>query len=165
MYNYPPPGYPPSPYGYGPPPSRKPLWPWVLGGLAVLVVIVIAIAVAVVVSTAGKPGRSVAMSYEVEGSARSVMINSSTADGDDLSENHVALPWSKKVTPNTDVLFVRVWVIADPPGGTLTCRIMQNGKKVAEETANGSMASVHCVGETGYQMQFHRTPKPKLGDR
>lgn len=164
---YPPPGYPPpqSPYGYGPAPRRKPLWPWVVGGVALLVVAMVAIAAAVLVSTAGRSGRTVTMSYEVEGTARSVSITSSRTDGDDVTDNRVSLPWSKKVTPKSDVLFVRVWVIADAPGGALTCRIFQNGKKVAEETASGSMASVHCVGETGYQLQFHRTPSPKLGDR
>ncbi|MBI2703467.1 MULTISPECIES: hypothetical protein [Mycobacterium] len=148
MYNYPPPGYPPPPYGYSAPTPRKPLWPWVLGGAALLVVLMLGVVVVVVVmkSSTGEKRRAVTMTYQVEGTARTARVSYKGPTDSDENQD-VSLPWSADVVVGGTVVMAGVTVTTLEPGATVECRVLANGRQVAH---NGpSPMIVSCLGETG----------------
>lgn len=147
MYNYPPPGYPPPPYGQSAPIPRKPLWPWVLGGAALLVAVMLGVvAVVVMKPSSGEKRRAVTMTYQVEGTARTARVSYKGPTDSDENQD-VSLPWSADVVVGGTVVMAGVTVTTLEPGATVECRVLANGRQVAH---NGpSPMIVSCLGETG----------------
>jgi hypothetical protein len=141
---YPPPGYPQpypqAPYAYQPP-KKRPVWPWVLGGIFVVVFLCIGACVAFVGGVASnidkETKREVEVIYAVSGSGRSVAITYSGRDFNTAQETAVRLPWNRMRATN------------DMSGGTITCQITANGKTIAEQSSTGPFATASCVGNAG----------------
>jgi hypothetical protein len=138
---------------YSQPPRRR-LWPWLLGGFVLIVVVVfLSIGVCVVfVNRVAKNAQdgsryTIPVTYQVEGSGRSVAIKYSPGIGHHTSTaTATALPWTKDaITGGT----VSLTATNDQSGGTITCRIFANGKQIAEQTATGPLASASCSGDAG----------------
>lgn len=147
MYNYPPPGYlPPGypPYGHSPPPRKRLVWPWVLGGAAIL--FVIAVGVVAVLLFADTSSDRVKITYSVEGTANSVDITYTGSDNGEKTE-HVSLPWTKEVTVGSKVVFVSLMANSVDLESTVRCRIVADGKEVASNGPTQMMAA--CFGSTG----------------
>jgi hypothetical protein len=147
MYNYPPPGYPPPPYGYSGPPKRKPLWPWIVGGVALLAVVILGFTVVVVMKTSHKgENRTVTMTYQVEGTAKTARVSyTGTNNNEEIQE--VSLPWSTDVNVGPAVVMTSLTVTTLESGATIECRVMADGRQVAH--SGPSPMIVGCMGETG----------------
>ncbi|MEV0854358.1 MmpS family transport accessory protein [Nocardia fluminea] len=144
-------GYPPQ-GGYPQPPRKKKVWPWVLGGVLVVLLLVVGGCVALVGTVANEieneVSREVTVSYEAGGSGTSTVIYT---DGslDVVTESDTALPWSKNVTITGLVKFVSLSVMSGIDGGTVSCKITVGGKVIAEDQATGQLASASCTGDAG----------------
>lgn len=93
--------------------------------------------------------RGVTISYQVEGTASAVKITYTGPIGDSVEIRDVSLPWSADVTVENSVLLASLWATSSVPGGTVTCRVLADGKKVAEQSSDGAFVSANCVGATG----------------
>jgi len=153
---YPPPGYPQpypqAPYAYQPP-KKRPVWPWVLGGIFVVIFLCIGACVAFVGGVASnidkETKREVEVIYAVSGSGRAVAITSSGRDFNTAQETAVRLPWNRSVTIDGLAKTVSLAATNDISGGTITCQITANGKTIAEQSSSGPFATVRCIGNAG----------------
>jgi Mycobacterium membrane protein len=153
---YPPPGYAQpyaqAPYGYQPP-KKRPVWPWILGGIFLVIFLGIGACVAFVGSVAknidDESKREVTVIYSVTGSGKSVAITYSGRDFNTAQETAVSLPWNKSVTIDGIGKTVSLTATNDFGGGTITCQISANGKTIAEQTSNGPFATASCIGNAG----------------
>ncbi|MFX0580736.1 MmpS family transport accessory protein [Nocardia nepalensis] len=146
---YPGQGYPGYP-GYSPqqPPKGKPVWPWVLGGIFLAIVLIVGGCVAVFGSIAYRidkeSKKEVAVTYEISGTG-TADISYTSGDFESSSDNHASLPWTKAVTLTGFVRSGRVSAtVSGSNGGTVSCRILRDGKVVVEESDSGSYAYVSC---------------------
>jgi hypothetical protein len=148
---YPPPGY------YQQPPRKKPVWPWVLGGMFLLMLLGIGGCLAFIGGVATnidkESKRQVAVTYEVVGSGNSVSVSYTNSDNkpgtQDLGlaqETGVALPWQKEVTVDGLVKTATLTATNGAQGGEITCRIRADGKVIAEQTSKGQFATASCTG-------------------
>ncbi|MGW4768353.1 MmpS family transport accessory protein [Nocardia sp. NPDC004278] len=145
---YPGQGYPGYP-GYPPqPPKGKPVWPWVLGGVFLAIVLTVGGCVAVFGSIAYRidkeSKKEVAVTYEVSGTG-TADITFTSGDFDSSNANDAPLPWTKAVTLTGFVRSGRVSAtVSGSSGGTVSCRILRDGKVVVEDSDSGSYAYVSC---------------------
>ncbi|WP_410872272.1 MmpS family transport accessory protein [Nocardia sp. A7] len=144
-------GYPQQ-GGYPQPPRKKKVWPWVLGGILVVLLLIVGGCVAFVGTVANEIGneasREVAVSYQATGSGTGTVIYS---DGtlDVQTEADVPLPWSKDVTITGLVKQSALSVMSSFDGGTVSCKIVVDGKVIAQDEASGSLATATCAGDAG----------------
>ncbi|MEV5648240.1 MmpS family transport accessory protein [Nocardia sp. NPDC052254] len=143
------PGYP-QPYMY--PPPRKPVWPWVVGSIAIVVGIAAAIGIVVVVAHKDdKPAVAapITLVYEVTGDVPTPPdINYVPAQGDGVHMTPESLPWRMEVTmtksKTADRGFVSAYTGPREITGGVTCRIFRDGKVVVQDTVTGS-GTASCV--------------------
>lgn len=155
---YPGGGYQP-PYGHGysafgqqppyysQPPKKRPVWPWIVGGILLVLLLSIGGCIAVVATIANDATEEVTVTYEVSGDGEEVSISYSGADLNSGQVNDAVLPWRMEVT--VEGLFKSVYVTATNGAedtGEVSCKITANGKVVAEQTSSGAFASASCIG-------------------
>ncbi|MFD3744227.1 MmpS family transport accessory protein [Nocardia sp. NPDC058633] len=147
---YPPQGGYPQHGGYPQPPRKKKVWPWVLGGILVVLLLVVGGCVALVGTVANEieneVSREVTVSYQAGGTGTST-VTYSDGNLDVAQESDVALPWSKDVTVTGLVKFVSLSVLSGADGGNVSCKITVGGKVIAEDQASGQFASAICSGD------------------
>lgn len=159
--NYPQTGYPGYPHGgypeyphapyYYQPPRKRPVWPWVLGAVLVVMFLGAGGCLAVVamvgsrIDSEAQP--AVNVTYEVAGSGSSVNITYTDGGYNTAQQTVTTLPWTKDV--RVDGLIKTVWLTAanGPDDGTVTCKITAGGKTLAQETATGPYTVVSCIGD------------------
>jgi hypothetical protein len=143
---YPPPGY----YQQPPQKQKKPVWPWVLGGILLVIFLGIGGCVAFVglVATGidSESKREVTVKYEVTGTGDTVAITYSGRDFNIAQDTGVSLPWSTDVTIDGLGKTVTLTGTRGAGDGTVTCRISTNGRVISEQTSTGPFASAICNG-------------------
>ena len=134
-------------------PKKRPVWPWVLGGIFLVIFLGVGACVAFVGGVASnldkETKREVEVIYAVSGSGRSVAITYSGRDFNTAQETAVRLPWNKSVTIDGLGKTVSLTATNDTDGGSITCQITANGKTIAEQTSSGPFATASCVGNAG----------------
>ncbi|WP_054600986.1 MmpS family transport accessory protein [Mycolicibacterium fortuitum] len=150
--NQPQPPYGQPPYGYQPPKKRR-VWPWVLGGIFLVMFLGLGACVAFVGGVAknidDESKREVTVTYSVTGSGNSAAITYSGRDFNTAQETDVTLPWNKNVTIDGLGKTVSLTVTNDSDGGTITCEISANGRTLARQTSSGPFATASCIGNAG----------------
>ncbi|MGW5437101.1 MmpS family transport accessory protein [Nocardia asteroides] len=150
-------GYPPAGYapggGYPPPPKKRKVWPWVLGGVLVVILLGFIGCIALVGTAFNEVdkeiNRAVTVTYQVEGTGTASSITYSGKNMDIAQDTEVALPWTKDVTVDGFVKTVTLTASAGADGGQITCRIRAGDDVIAEQTASGPWASASCSGDAG----------------
>ncbi|MGW5318585.1 MmpS family transport accessory protein [Nocardia thailandica] len=146
------PGGYPAPGGYPPPPRKKKVWPWVLGGIALVFLLIVGGCVAVIGVAANEidkeSNREVTVSYEVTGTGSGSVFYSGR-NFDVAQETDVTLPWTKTVTMDGLLKVVSLTATNAGADGEISCRITVGGKVIAEQTANGPYAGATCTGDAG----------------
>lgn len=147
---YPPPQYPGYGYPpYQPPPPRKPVWPWVLGGVLLVILVVVGGCVALVgtvIYAADKELNSeISITYEVTGSGTAdISYDHGNANSSRVEDTR--LPWTKDVQINGVLKWTSITVSLDSTGGSATCRIKKGSKVIAEDSATGAYGIASCFG-------------------
>ena len=148
---YPPqPGYPP-PAGYSPGPKKpiyKRVWFWLLVVFALGIggCVTIVATAGIAINNANTKSHTVV--YSVIGSGTATI----TYDAFDNSHNgsaqisDVPLPWTKTVTGSGLFNAYSVTATLGQNGGTATCSISVDGKRVSTNSATGAFASASCTG-------------------
>ncbi len=88
------------------------------------------------------------ITYEVSGDVASADVDYSTY-GDEITSNQetvTTLPWTKEMKTEGFAKGGSLVVMADEVGGTVTCRVLIDGKETATNTASGSFAIATCTG-------------------
>jgi hypothetical protein len=147
-YRYPPPGY-----YYQQSPRKRPVWPWVLGTVFLLVFLGFAACFAFVGGVANninkESQRQVTVTYEVEGSGSSVAVTYSRSDFNTAQDTDVTLPWTKQITISGFLKTVSLIATNGHSDGTVTCRILADGNVIAQQTSSGPFATASCIGNAG----------------
>lgn len=151
---YPPAGYPPPTYAYQPPPPKKtPIWPWVLGGIVLVIFLGVGGCVAFVGTVAtsihNEATRQVTVTYSVKGSANSASITYSGKGFNSAQETGASLPWTKSVTIDGLGKTIMLTATNGFADGTVTCEISANGKVLAQQTSSGAFATASCLANAG----------------
>ncbi|MGK2882778.1 MAG: MmpS family transport accessory protein [Mycobacterium sp.] len=151
----PPPGFPGHPgYPQQPPPKGKGKWPWIIGIGAGVVVLVLVAVVGLAAIGSGGDGNEDALprtevTYEVTGTVGSVELYYSGTEGLEHFET-VTLPWRETVTLEGEDAYFEVSVRrAKRSDEELACRVMANGRAIAEERSVGEF--VGCGGRLNEQ--------------
>lgn len=153
---YPPPGFPGHP-GYPqqqPPPKGKGKWPWIIGIFAGLVVLVLVAVVGLAAIGSGGDDNEDALprtevTYEVTGAVGSVELVYYSDQGTTQLKT-AALPWSETVMLEGEDAYFEVSVRrAERSDEELACRVMANGRAIAEERSVGEF--VGCGGRLNEQ--------------
>ena len=148
-------GPPQQPY-YQPAPQKKKKWPWIVGGIILIIVLFFAGCMALVGGVANEidkeSSRTVEVTYRVTGEGSSASITFSDANLNIAQDTQAALPWEKKVT--IDGLGKMATLTAtnsfDADAGTaITCAIVVDGSELYTNTATGPGASASCSGDVG----------------
>ena len=145
---YPQGGYPPN-YGYPQPPKKKPVWPWIVGGV-VLVLVLLGGGCAAIIGVAAwqvdkEVNSSADLVYEVNGTASQVDITYYSGDFDQNTANGSMVPWRKNVTVSGFAKMGSITVTTTgTEEGTVSCRILRDGKVLDEDTSTGSFGFVTC---------------------
>ncbi|MGW5219926.1 MmpS family transport accessory protein [Nocardia sp. NPDC004085] len=94
--------------------------------------------------------KEVAMTYEVTSDgprAANISYSSSGDSGNIEQANQQPLPWTKDVTVTGFIKTVSVTAQAGEGATTITCKIREGDKTIAEQTSTGPYAVVTCSGE------------------
>lgn len=150
---YPPPNYPPQyaqpAYGYQPPPPKRPVWPWILGGIVLVIFLGVGGCVAFVGTVAtsihDEATRKVTVTYNVKGSSESASITYSGQGFNSAQETGASLPWTKNVTIDGLGKTIMLTATNGFADGTVTCEIKANGKILAQQTSTGAFATANCM--------------------
>lgn len=149
---HPQPGGYPAQGGYPQPPKKKKVWPWVLGGIALVFLLIVGGCVAIVGVAANEidkeANREVTVAYEVTGTGTASVFYSGR-NFDTAQENDTALPWTKNVTMDGLLKVVSLTATNGAEDGEISCRITVGGKVIAEQTSSGAFATVTCTGDAG----------------
>lgn len=167
---------------YGPPaggwpapqqaPKKRRRWPWILGGIILLIVLISAVngggeaptpdaptapaagqqqpAPAPAAAPQANTGGGDVVTYEVTGSGKAT--NVTYIKDKNMGQEQVAaasLPWSKQVTFDGGTFsFQPLSLVAQngQSGGNITCKISKNGKEITSSTSSGPFAMVTCSG-------------------
>jgi len=95
----------------------------------------------------GGARRTVAVHYHVTGTGA---IDTVTYTGGNLiiaQDSAPTVPWDRDVTVSGVFTVVELDAMNGAGGGSITCRILENGSVIAEKTANGSGAAANCAGD------------------
>jgi len=159
---------------YQPPPDyvaarkKRKKWPFVLGGVILLIVIIAVFGnngggdtnsatnsgqAPAGAAGAEQPAAAEGITYEVTGvsGGGSGIESSVTYTSDDKfnqsQENGIQLPWTKNVDLG-DGFFSGASLIAQAGDGveSITCRILDGGEVISENTSSGQFAVVTCSG-------------------
>lgn len=86
--------------------------------------------------------------YQVTGTGQATVgYGTVSGSGVTSSSGTQALPWSKTITvTNKGVFFAPTLTASSMNGGSVSCKILHNGKVVADQTASGQYATVSCSG-------------------
>jgi hypothetical protein len=89
--------------------------------------------------------------YNVTGSSPTANITYSTLQGGNGEEGggvvHSAiLPWSKATVVSGLFTVFALRATTGSGGGSVTCTIFDDGKKLSSNTATGSLATASCIG-------------------
>ena len=87
--------------------------------------------------------------YEVSGDAKAVDIDYSTFDRNTIlvnSEAGAAVPWTKTVEATGFLAGAQFTATAGPDGGSVTCKVIVDGKEAKTATAAGAGAIANCTG-------------------
>ncbi|MFT4088257.1 MAG: MmpS family transport accessory protein [Gordonia sp. (in: high G+C Gram-positive bacteria)] len=168
--------YPPQPYQQPMPPAPKQRkkWPWIVGGVVAVLIVVGAVSgggdkkkddektaattpaasqpvvpaaddTTATTSTAKKAAATVV--YEVtsdSGSATSITYFGE--NGNQSQETGAALPWKSKPFDKAKTTLKTV-TAQNGGGGTITCKIIVDGKVQVENSSSGQYAVVSCNGK------------------
>lgn len=142
------PPHPPSgfPAGYPAQPPRKPRWPWIIGGIVVVLIAAAIAAVAIVMHVVTRPPDqatgTVRVVYEVTGSGKANIRYNDIHDSL-VKLRSVDLPWRIEVSmQTTDMPFVSGEQAAGPQ---MNCRISSAGNVLNER--HSSVGLVYCDSE------------------
>ncbi|QBG78430.1 hypothetical protein PBI_WALRUS_39 [Gordonia phage Walrus] len=167
---------PPPPYPPQQPPKKRKKWPWILGAVVVLIII-IAVATSggggeeSTDNTADSPGTTETQAPTEDGGDQpqpttqqqesgtdgvvyEVTSDSGTANnityfgegGNQSQENGATLPWRSKAFDESDTMIKGV-TAQNGGSGTITCKIIIDGKVEVENSSNGQYAVVSCNGD------------------
>ncbi|OYD60805.1 MmpS family transport accessory protein [Rhodococcus sp. OK302] len=149
-YGQQPQGQPPQ-YGQPyQPPQKKKKWPWILLAIFVVFIALFAGCTALVggaISSVDEESKKeVVVTYEVTGGAQGAIITYTGKDSNMSQDTAATLPWTKDVTV-TGLLKIATVTASNgfDDSGTITCKIIANGKVLTENTANGVGASAMCT--------------------
>jgi hypothetical protein len=132
----------------------------VLSVIAFIGAIVVNVVVAAAVSTASNEVSKSLQTYSAQATAKHTIQYKVTTNGaatvtywapGGSSQADVTAPWSKDVT-STGFTSASLMVTASDyqnKSAAVSCEILIDGKSVAKNTGNGSMASASCVGSAG----------------
>ncbi|MGW3994135.1 MmpS family transport accessory protein [Amycolatopsis sp. NPDC004772] len=87
--------------------------------------------------------------YQVSGDAKVVDIDYSTFDRNTIlinTEAGAAVPWTKTVEATGFLAGAQFTATAGPDGGSVTCKVIVDGKEAKTATAAGAGASASCTG-------------------
>ena len=87
--------------------------------------------------------------YEVSGDAKTADIDYSTFDRNTIlvnSEAGAAVPWTKTVEATGFLAGAQFTATAGPDGGSVTCKVIVDGKEAKTATAAGPGAVAGCTG-------------------
>jgi hypothetical protein len=87
--------------------------------------------------------------YQVSGDAKTVDIDYSTFDRNTIlinTETSAAVPWTKTVEATGFLAGAQFTATAGPDGGSVTCKVIVDGKEAKTATAAGPGAVAGCTG-------------------
>jgi hypothetical protein len=146
--------YPPEALGVGVPPPKKPLhrrvWFWLLVIVAVGFSGCAAIGTALGVAVDHVAHEKHTIVYSVIGTSSVNNISYNTlqegnGQNGDVRLVGVGLPWSRTIVASGLITVYNVEATIGPAGGSVTCRITDNGSLVSSQTATGALRSVDCT--------------------
>jgi hypothetical protein len=171
---YPPPGYPPQQ------PKKRKVWPWVVGGVILVVILLFGGCLALIGGAANEVDKAISSAtntpmetptpaapgggapaetdsddapasgtvvYEVtsdSGTANNITYFGE--DGNQSQETGAALPWRSKEFDKSKTTLKTV-TAQNGGDGTITCKIIVDGKVQTENSSNGQYAVVTCQGK------------------
>ncbi|WP_157978932.1 MULTISPECIES: MmpS family transport accessory protein [Nocardia] len=94
----------------------------------------------------------IAITYEVTSDAPRAGTISYSSGGDGINTeqaNEQQLPWTKQVTVTGFFKTVSLTAQADQGATTISCKIREGDKTIAEQTSTGPYAMVSCSGAAG----------------
>ncbi|UGT60633.1 MmpS family transport accessory protein [Nocardia asteroides] len=142
-----------GPQGYAQPPRKKATWPWILGGIALVILLGVGGCMALIAGAVNEVDkeakREVTVAYEVRGSGGAAAVTYSGRDFDIAQEAEAPLPWSKDVTIDGLGKYVSLTAQSGADGEELSCRILVDGRVLSEQTSNGPFSMVSCSGDAG----------------
>jgi hypothetical protein len=86
-------------------------------------------------------------------------ITYTSRDFKSTSESDAVLPWNKQVTVTGFVKSVSVLATLDARGGTIQCRILRDGKVIAQDSKTGTYAVVSCAAGQLRSMRTNGRPR------
>jgi hypothetical protein len=145
-------GYPPQP-GFPPQagpkkPVYKRVWFWlvmIVAAITILIVVIVAAASNAIIKAARTNHTIV---YGVTGSGTANITYDSFDNGHNGSAQNsdVSLPWTKTIVGSGIFNYYTVTATLSEAGGTLTCSISVDGRRISTNSANGAFASASCSG-------------------
>lgn len=126
------------------PPKRRKVWPWVVGGVLVLMVLGFA-SCAAMIGAAGQAIEDaeapVTYRYQVTGDGKATVTYQT--DSGMSQAGDVSLPFERDETFTGVLDLPNVTGTVGTGGGSITCRVLDpaSGKVLAENTASGQFAS------------------------
>lgn len=142
------PPYPPQ-APYQPPPKKRKVWPWVVGGIIVLFIAVVGGCAAMIGGVANELDKesnsTAAVTYRVTGDSSTGMVTFSDANFNMAQDTAAALPWEKTVTLTGFGKLASLTASNTFDGsGKITCEILVGNEVKNTQTANGPGASASC---------------------
>lgn len=131
-------------------PVYKRVWFWLLMVLAAVIVLIIVIVVAAGTAINNANNAKHTIVYTVTGTGSPTITYDSFDNGHNGSTqiSNAPLPWSKTITGSGLFNFYSVDATLGTDGGSITCTITVDGKRVSTNTANGELASATCTGSS-----------------
>lgn len=152
--------YPPAPQ-LAPQAKRRRRWPWIVGGILVLLVLAAmcsapkttsstsptAAGGATAPAAPASSGSTATVTYEILGSGKASTVSYSSDGAGSISQDTgAALPWRKEITVDRGFAIVNV-TAQNARTGELTCRITVDGQVVKEAKSSGQYAVVSCTSD------------------
>lgn len=156
-----------SPHPHAPPPAYSPpvrkrlIWPWILGLVVfVLLAIPFGIAGGSYVMNMTHDKREVPVTIEVTGTAATARVEVDEGSDTEPKTMQVSIPWRTEFTVAGTDKNVSVIGWPDSEVNSLTCRIIANGKVIAEDTIGGPLARCSGDGNGLYESATTTSSKP-----
>ena len=87
--------------------------------------------------------REYEVTYQVTGESNGATVTYNTGETETAQDTGAAAGWEKTVTVK-GIFGAHMTVTNGAGGGSVTCRIVANGKQISENTANGEFATATC---------------------
>jgi hypothetical protein len=140
---------------YWPQPPRKPVtsqaWFWLVVGVGIVAFVIGAVAVAKHArdtTPTDAPATTAAghvVVYQVDGTAGTADVTYLTRGGEE-QQNGTLLPFAKHMTDSEAGSLLSLVAQSKSPDGSVTCRIVVDGRVISEHTSSGGYAVVSCDG-------------------